>query len=188
MDVRAEKNALRKQYAALRNEIPQDVRKKTDMKICQALISSASFRYADCILAYAPKGPEVDILPAVYEALAQGKRVAFPLCCEGNTIRFFYAHPQELVPGAFGILEPAQGASPCTDFQGAICLVPGLLFDTAGYRIGYGKGYYDRFLSGFSGATLGIVRREFILKQLPQGRYDRTVSALVSEKGVQVTV
>ncbi len=187
MDVRAAKLALRSKYAALRKQIPEDVRRDIDEKICRALITSASFRYARCILAYAPKTPEVDIMPAVLEALKQGKRVAFPLCCEEHTIRFFYAGPEELVSGAFGIREPACNALPCTDFQGAICLVPGLLFDTAGYRIGYGKGYYDRFLSDFPGATLGIVRRDFILPSLPQGRYDRPVGALISERGVQAT-
>ena len=177
---------MRQEYSLLRRQLSAAERKERDSLICRAITGSASFRYAKTLLAYAPKDVEVDILPAVRSALDAGKRVSFPRCFPDNTIRFFFAAPEELSAGAFGIQEPTEGALPCTDFENAICLVPGLLFDKEGYRIGYGKGYYDRFLSHFNGVSLGIVRQDFILPTVPHGRFDTRVTALVSEKGVQI--
>ncbi len=184
MNIRAEKDALREEYAEKRRSLSVDERAESDALICRALTACASFRFADLILAYAPKTPEIDVFPAIKAAIKDGKRVAFPRCFKGNIIRFFYATPDELEVGAFGIREPKDNAPPCTQFQNAVCLVPGLLFDKDGYRIGYGKGYYDRFLRDFSGATLGIARQDFILPHLPRGRFDKNVQALVCERGV----
>ncbi len=184
MDIRAEKSALRRDYLERRLQIPDDVRAETDAAVCRALLSSAAFRLSDTVLAYAPKAPEVDILPAILSALNLQKKVAFPRCETGNRLSFHFAAPSDLRRGAFGILEPDATMPLCTSFSNTVCLVPALLFDRSGYRLGYGKGYYDRFLADFEGTTIGIAREDFILPALPRGAYDRSVHILISEKGV----
>ena len=95
----------------------------------------------------------------------------------------------ELEIDSYGIAEPAEScpvydpASP----GAAVCFVPGLVYDKAGYRLGYGKGFYDRYLSGFSGCTIGVVYSDYILPEVPRGRFDVTVDILLTEKGVRVT-
>ena len=61
-------------------------------------------------------------------------------------------------------------------------MVPGLCFDLEGYRVGFGKGYYDRFLDEFGGVTVGICYAKYTLKQLPRGAHDRRTDIIVTEK------
>ena len=76
---------------------------------------------------------------------------------------------------------------PEKDLGSAVCFVPGLVYDKAGYRLGYGKGFYDRYLSHFSGCTLGVVDSDYILPTVPRGRFDVSVNILLTEKGVKMT-
>ena len=73
-----------------------------------------------------------------------------------------------------------------TDYSKSICIIPGVVFDNAGYRVGYGKGYYDRFLAAYDGTKFGLAYSECILNEVPRGRFDRHVDILISEKGVKI--
>ena len=73
-----------------------------------------------------------------------------------------------------------------TDYSKSICIIPGIVFDSEGYRVGYGKGYYDRFLAAYDGTKFGLVYSECILPSVPRGRFDRHVDILISEKGVKL--
>ena len=94
-----------------------------------------------------------------------------------------------LTPARFGIPEP-DGSCPAlanSDFARALILVPALAFDENGYRLGYGGGYYDRFLARFGGVTVGLVYRDLLFDNLPKGYYDRKVKLIISESGVLLT-
>ena len=96
----------------------------------------------------------------------------------------------ELAQDSYGILEPPPENpiyDPENDLGSAVCFVPGLVYDKAGYRLGYGKGFYDRYLSHFSGCTLGVVYSDYILPTVPRGRFDVSVDILLTEKGVKMT-
>ena len=71
------------------------------------------------------------------------------------------------------------------EFSDSVCVLPGLGFDLEGYRLGYGKGYYDRFLSKYPGTNLGVCYNVCLKPLLPHGRYDRMVDVLVTEKFVK---
>lgn len=185
MDIREIKNALRKEYLDKRRAIPADKRQTIDEAVCRALLASEVFQKARVLLAYAPKAPEVNVFPLIESALSMGKKVAFPRCEKEYALSFHYASPDQLEVGLFGISEPSDQLPFCRDFTDSICLVPALLFDEEGYRLGYGKGYYDRFLANYNGQTVGIVRNGFILPKLPRGRFDRAVDIIVSETGVR---
>ena len=122
----------------------------------------------------------------IQEALRQGKRVVVPYCIPGTRqMEFYYIRSMEedLEPGAFGVWEPK--TSQCeklTDDKNSICIVPGLSFDYDGFRLGYGKGYYDRFLCKYLGVTVGICYTSCIKQQLPHGYYDVPVKLLITEK------
>ena len=96
----------------------------------------------------------------------------------------------QLSPDSYGIKEPSEELpvyDPENDTGSAICFVPGLVYDKAGYRVGYGKGFYDRFLSSFKGSSVGVVYSDFILPKVPRGRFDMKVDILLSEKGVKIS-
>ena len=89
----------------------------------------------------------------------------------------------DLKPGTFGVREPDADKSRLYDCTGRpICIVPGLSFDRWGYRLGYGKGYYDRFLTRYVGWTVGLCYSECVQYKLPHGRFDKPVDRLITEK------
>lgn len=184
MDICEMKNQIRREYFAKRRAIQNDKRIAIDQAICRALLECEFFKSAEAILFYAPKEPEVDISPLFDYALSMNKRIAFPRCEKDNTLAFHYAEPNQLILGHFGILEPKETAPICRATDSSICLVPALLFDSEGFRLGYGKGYYDRFLSDYHGKSIGIARNDFILPKLPRDTFDLAVDILASETGV----
>ena len=186
--IRNTKNELRQSYKLLRAGISLDRKAELDRKICALAQTLACFRYADTVLMYAPTGSEIDVMPIAEAALSLNKRVAFPKCDpSNNTMIFKYVSSfDELSRGEYSLLEPSDDAESVVDFSHSICIVPGLVFDKEGYRVGYGKGYYDRFLNSYTETTLGLVYSDFILDKLPRGRFDHKVDILVCEKGVKL--
>ena len=192
MSLKEAKDGLRAEYKIKRAALDAEIKRQRDAKICERALSLVSFRCADYVLMYSAQENEICVDSLAKEALRQGKKVAFPVCdAENHTMSYhFVSSLSELSVGTYGIREPDKGA-PSYSVEScrgsAICFVPGLVFDTHGYRVGYGKGYYDRFLSGFCGSRIGIVYSDFILPEVPRGRYDERVDMLIGEKGVKLT-
>ncbi len=185
MSLKEQKTALRAVYKEKREALPPSLRSERDALICRVIERSASYRYAGVLLAYAPIGAEIDIMPLICSALEGGKRVCLPRTLGQGVMTFHYiSSPSELVNGRFGIREPREDAPLFQGAPSSLILVPGIVFDESGRRIGYGGGYYDRFLRKHEVGALGVVYRDFILPSLPFGRYDRCVSALATDRGI----
>ena len=194
MEIKSEKNRLRAEYKIKREKMLPEEKALFDSKICERFISLASFRFADTLLMYHPLKGEVNVNPIAEEALKLGKKVAYPKC---NTLTsdmdfYFIESLNELESGAYGIYEPSKN-NPKYDIKdrnahtGTIRLIPALLYDKSGYRIGYGKGFYDRYLAHFKGTKAGIVYSDFIIDELPRGRFDLAVDYILSERGLSIT-
>lgn len=189
--IKKEKDEMRAAASERRRAMTKEEREARDAKICSVMQSLVSYRYANVILMYAPLEYEIDIMPIAKAALEKGKLVAFPRCnVENKTMNYhIVTNLDDLKPDAYGIREPDPSLPIYTpeDYRGSsLCLVPGVLYDKAGYRIGYGKGYYDRYLSSFGGCSIGIVYSDFILDTVPRGRFDVNVNILLTEKGVRM--
>ena len=183
-----EKKALRALYREKREALDINIRRVWDEAICTAVAASASFRYANTVLGYFPFGFEIDIRPLLLRTLEAGKRLALPRTYGKGLMSFHYVTSlDELVSGTYDIPEPREDAPLYEDSPATLCLVPGMLFDRTGLRIGYGGGYYDRFLRDHELNTLGIIYRSFVLPSVPGGRYDRHVAALATERGILPT-
>ena len=186
------KTELRQEYIGKRRAIGPEQKKELDDRITQLFLSSITYRYSAAVLLYAPLDDEIDVNEIAKQALSAGKIVAFPKCnVKDNTMEYRIVHDlSELVPGALDILEPAADTE-IYDYiaraqrDHAVCIVPGVVFDIQGYRIGYGRGFYDRFLNRFEGVKVGLAYSNFILKTIPRGRYDLPCDVIVSEKGVR---
>jgi 5-formyltetrahydrofolate cyclo-ligase len=190
--IKKQKDDIREEYKALRRAMPQEEKFARDNAICQAVENLVSFRYAEYVLLYAAQADEIDVSMIAESALKKGKKICFPRCDKKtHTMKYHIVSSlDELKPDSYGISEPSEDA-PIYDVKnetaGAVCFVPGLVYDKAGYRLGYGKGFYDRYLSEFSGCTIGVVYSDYILPEVPRGRYDVSVDILLTEKGVRVT-
>lgn len=131
---------------------------------------------------------EADTQRLLAVALLAGREVFVPRCLSGREMGFFRIFRMEdLKPGRFGILEPDPARCPPMEveegFDGALCLAPGVAFDAGGFRLGYGKGYYDRFLAGKKIVCVGLCYRELVLERLPADEHDQRVGFLATEDG-----
>jgi 5-formyltetrahydrofolate cyclo-ligase len=184
-EIRTQKLEMREKYLAVRDAIPQEQKDIYDKKIFDRLISSITYRHSTDILLYASINGEVNIWPIFEAALKDGKKVAFPCCNDDNTMTFRYVTDRsQMSERTFGILEPDPSCEACCTSNFSLLIVPGLVFDKNGYRIGYGKGFYDRYLSSFDGVSIGLVYSRLLLAEVPKGRFDRHVDVIISEKGV----
>ncbi len=177
------KQQLRQELKSLRNAIPPEGKRRLDHLIQRRIASSRAFRTAKTVLLYAPVNGEIDLLPLVRLCRRQGKQVGFPVTDTGSkTIRFRQLTPEgRLSPGAYGIPEPPADAPLCRIDSRTLCLLPGLSFDRSGNRLGYGAGYYDRFLASFPGVTLGAVY-EKLMRDIPAEPHDIPVRLVVNER------
>ncbi|MGN0070407.1 MAG: 5-formyltetrahydrofolate cyclo-ligase [Atopobiaceae bacterium] len=184
----ADKTALRQQYLIMRRATSSVVRKDADMRIREAVEALPEYEAADLVLAYVSFADEIDTHRIIEDALAEGKTVAVPKCMKGHTLSFYtISSLADLVPGVMGILEPVPDKEHLVTpamCKGSVCLVPGLVFDGEGYRIGYGAGYYDRFLAFYMGEKLGLARSMQVSSNpLPRGAHDIHVDTLVTDMG-----
>ncbi|MBQ8545719.1 MAG: 5-formyltetrahydrofolate cyclo-ligase [Clostridia bacterium] len=188
--IKREKDAIRRECADRRNQMPMEEHAEFDKKIIDVVASLVSFKHADIVLLYAPIKSEIDVMPIFELAKEKGKRVAFPKCdTENRTMKFHFVDSlDDLEPCAYNIREPKEEAEiydPKETKGSALCIVPGLAFDVYGYRLGYGKGYYDKFMNNFTGSTIGVAYTHQILPSLPKGKFDKHCDVLITEKGIK---
>lgn len=184
-DIRPLKAELRGRYKKLRLQLSPEVKEELDQKILNRVMNLWQYREAGLILTYVSTPIEVNTRRLIEKSLLAGKRVAVPRCVPGTREMEFYLirSIEELSPGTFGVLEPSPEHSVLLeDFSKGLCIVPALSFDYQGYRLGYGKGYYDRFLARFGGSSVGLCYDNCMARNLPAGRYDRPVQLIVTQR------
>ena len=191
-DLKLEKSNLRKKSLEIRRAIPRGEKEALDRRICLNIAGSASYKYYDTILLYAALPDEPDLSELAVRALSDGKRIAYPRCIPGGRLMEFrcVSSLAELTPGRFGINEPSEDA-PAFDpsvSSCSLCLVPAVSADKNGYRIGYGGGYYDRFLSSYSGTVCTVVYSALLTTSVPHGKYDLRADVIVTEGGINAVV
>ena len=153
-----------------------------DRKIRNKLLNSWAVRDATVVLTYVSTEIEVDTRAFIEELFNLNKTVAVPRCSEvpGKMDFYIIKSFNDLENGAFGVLEPKAECAEYTETGGSVCVVPAFLFDEKGYRLGYGKGYYDRYLSRYSGKKIGICYDCDVCEKLYHGRYDRAVDLIIT--------
>ncbi len=180
-----DKQELRRVLKQKRNALSLEEKKEKDEAIRQSILSSRAWRRADTVLLYAPLAGEPDLIPLVKEARRAGKQVAFPRCdTETGSMTFHILETgKKLFPGAYGIPEPTADYPLLSPSPRTLCLIPALSLDPHGNRLGWGKGYYDRFLTGFEGVKAGVVHRDMMLSQLPTDDGDVPVDLIFTDRG-----
>lgn len=183
IDIREYKQEIRNRGRALRAELDSQQRAALDAKIAQNV--RRLYQYGPCqtIMIYVSTPIEINTIPIIENALAEGKRVAVPRCIPGTRkMEFYYISSlDDLEPGSFSVMEPKEGLEMLTSFDKCLMIMPGIQFDVNGYRIGYGKGYYDRYMAKFTGFSAGLCYDWELRRHLCHGRFDRPVNAIVTD-------
>ena len=181
--LREEKAALRKSFRRRRQNLPG--REAKSGEIARRVEALELFQKAEEILLYLSNGSEPDTWALLDRAWQLGKGVFAPRCFDGEgAMGFFRVRERgELLPGRFGLREPdPQRCERWRPGNRALCLVPGLCFDRQGRRLGYGKGYYDRFLAAYPLPAAGLCFGDLLVPRLPGEEHDRSVALVVTEE------
>jgi 5-formyltetrahydrofolate cyclo-ligase len=178
--INQDKKSLRSLYKSIRASVED--KESKNILIADSVLKSEVFKNADTVFAYWSAGSEVDTSKIIEKALSCGKNIALPKCTDSQgNMQFYYIDSlSDLTEGMYGIMEP-EGNKAADDFTASsLCLVPALSFDSDGYRLGYGKGYYDRFLSDFKGISIGLAYEECLCDSLPRDEYDKKVNYIIT--------
>lgn len=178
-----EKAALRRKLRALRGEIGQNEREALDAAIVAKIKAHPLFHGARALIAYWPAAGEINLIPLIEAAHGMGIPVYLPRT-EDDAMHFYLFEGKDLLtPDRFGIPSPAPKTPLPQDTADMLCLLPGLAADKSGYRLGYGGGFYDRFLCTYAGEMLFPLYHRFLLDAVPHEPHDVKIPLILTEKG-----
>lgn len=179
----ADKQKARAELAKIRADICD--KQLYSSLLCNGITTLQEYKDADTILLYFPTRSEPDLSYLAIAAWSDGKAVAFPISrTESNTLDFrTVSSLSELNAGAYGICEPSEICKPALFSTKTLCIVPALAVDREGYRLGYGKGYYDRFLADFVGRAVIAIHSSLICERLPRNSTDIPIHTIITETG-----
>ena len=174
-----DKKALRGKIRELKRAMTQEQIEQKSALLCEAFIGSEQYKQAKTIYGYLPYNQEIRTEAILERALQDGKRVAVPKIY-GDEMKFFYLSDLSKVEkGYAGIPEPVADA-PVAEDPSALVLMPGLAFTRNGDRMGYGGGYYDRFLAAEPAHPTVALCYEFqIVEHIPTEDYDIPVDLVL---------
>lgn len=179
------KKEARERSKEYRRNLDMKEADRYSLKICETLMTMYEYEQADVIYVYKSVNNEVDMDYLIRKALAQGKTVALPKVCDKQILFYKITDDSDLVYGYMGIPEPAANPYNLTDADDGLIIVPGLAFDTACNRTGYGGGFYDRFLAEHPGLIkAGVAYDAQIYDGIETDDFDIKVDMIISEKRV----
>ncbi|MCH5301033.1 MAG: 5-formyltetrahydrofolate cyclo-ligase [Ruminococcus sp.] len=183
-NIKHQKEQIRNIAKKYRANLNSEQKEKLDIILQENFLKSDYYKNSQTVLAFVSKDIEISTDLILQSALKDGKTLALPKCREENKMDFFIVKDlSQLKKGYYDLLEPDKDKCEIlSDFENSICLVPGLVFDREGFRLGFGKGYYDRFLQDYKGICAGMCYCKLVESKLPRGFYDKPVDVLFTEK------
>ena len=178
------KSELRKQVLQEMKVLPREQKQFIDQALTERLLHHPFYQEAKVIASYLSFPHEFQTQELIEQALKDGKKVLIPKTYPKGCMDFVVYNPQQLVKTSFGLLEPQGDLEVVDASQIDLIHVPGLAFTTEGYRIGYGGGYYDRYLKHFSGNTLSTVYPCQIRDFIPEDHDIPVQEVLIDERNL----
>lgn len=186
-DLVAQKERLRRKTLQIRDEQSLEEIETKSARIVESVLHLREYRESRTIACYVSKGSEVRTPPLIQEALSWGKKVLVPVVSRATmTLLFSEINGlDELTPGAFQIPEPTHLRIRELDSVD-LAIVPGIAWDLSGYRLGWGRGYFDSALKQLSGSaiSLGMAFELQVVDRVPREQFDLPVTILVTENRV----
>ncbi|MFN3561718.1 MAG: 5-formyltetrahydrofolate cyclo-ligase [Chloroherpetonaceae bacterium] len=182
-----EKKRLRKTMKALRSALPKEDWQERSARIVQNLKALEKFQSAKVIHAFISdeKRQEANLIPLLEWIISTPKKLLVPVIERNDLISVELASLNDLTPHTFGVLEPTERVPSLLEQEIDLVLVPLLAVDKRGNRLGYGKGYYDRFFKRLSPSTfkLGVAFEFQVLDEVPTTESDVRLDAVMTENG-----
>ena len=176
------KSELRKQVLQEMKAIPRKQKQAIDQALTEGLLQHPFYQEAKIIATYLSFPHEFQTQKLIEHTLMDSKKVLIPKTYPKGRMDFVVYDPQQLVKTSFGLLEPQGDLEVVDASQIDLIHVPGLAFTTEGYRIGYGGGYYDRYLEHFTGHTLSTIYPCQIKDFIPEN-HDIPVQEVLIDEG-----
>lgn len=176
------KAELRKQVLQEMKAIPREQKQAMDQALTDQFLKHPFYQEAKIIATYLSFPHEFQTQELIEQALKDGKKVMIPKTYSKGRMDFVVYNPQQLVKTPFGLLEPQGDLEVVDASQIDLIHVPGLVFTIEGYRIGYGGGYYDRYLEHFTGHTLSMIYPCQVQDFIPEN-HDIPVQEVLVDEG-----
>jgi len=178
-----QKALLRDRLKKLRSALPQAVREEFSEAIAQRLFQLAQIQSAKTLFVYISCGAEIETRGIIQRLLEEGKRVAVPKIVSARMEAQLFSDWEQLVPGQLGILTPQQGQECPAPID--VVITPGLGFTAQGHRIGFGRGYYDRWFSSHPACfKVALAYEVQIVPDIPLDPHDVPVDCVITEKRI----
>ena len=185
------KDYLRREILSQLKSMSHALRAEASLVICETAANLPAFREASCVALFAPLPSEPDIHPLIEEAWAEGKRVVLPLMLEESPVPELAWHEiksweEVVIPGPQGLREPDPAVCLKVPLAEIECVfVPGIAYDTEGFRLGRGGGFYDRFLSlaPTELPRIGLMFAQQMVPLVPREPHDHPLQTIITENG-----
>ena len=179
-----DKKAFRKAMLAKRDAIPYENRIEADEARNERIRNWEVYREAELLLFYVSYRSEADTLQLIKEALAEGRNVAVPKVVGTDMVFYRITEFSQLIEGYKGILEPDRSRCEAVTSafpQRTILFVPGCAFDQKGGRMGYGGGFYDRFMEQYPDVLrVALAYEEQLVEEVPREVHDKPVDVVIT--------
>ena len=176
-----QKAGLRKHMLALRRAMSIIEKEEAERRMAKRLLARAEVQRATTICIYLSTSDEADTLHVVEQLFRLEKTVVVPKAENMALSPYKISSLNDVAPGSFGILEPISSCLRVLSSDIDIFIVPCVAWDMRGFRLGYGKGYYDRLLRGISVPRIGLAFDVQCLAEVPRTSYDVPVTHVVTE-------
>ena len=183
------KRQIREKYKKIRENLSKEEVMDYSEKICEMIGKSTFYQKAEQIGCYYPLGKEVSLIPLVQKAWADGKVTLFPKVVGEDMFFYPITDFSQLEEGYFHVMEPDEALCQMADWKFAqdektVILTPGVAFDKTGGRMGYGKGFYDRFFAKYPNCVrIGVCYEAQIADHLILESHDRRLQYITTEQG-----
>ena len=175
------KKEIRAEVKKRRREADEETLHEKSLQILERFRQLSAYKDASLLLAYVDAKREVETRLLMRCAWDDGKKVAVPRVDGDGIMHFYYLRSlKDLEPGAFGIMEPRIDCRICEPEEGLL-LMPGVAFDEQGHRVGYGGGYYDRYLQDAEFKKAALCWEKLMLDQIHADGYDICMDWIISD-------
>jgi len=179
------KREIRNRILELRDNMDSFDREYLDGRIIKKVITNTEIQSAEVIMTYISFRSEVDTKTIIKKLLDEGKKIAVPRV-DGDDMKFYLlGSMNDCIAGYMGILEPDENCTEYVPNGSEVMLVPGSVFDRRLFRIGYGKGFYDRYLTKYKGiTTIGLAYDFQVVDEVPVNTWDKGLNSIITEKEI----
>jgi len=181
-DILTDKRILRQKLMEKAAGLPESYTARADKQICEAVIKTAEYQNAKTVFCFVGRSTEINTRPILEDALRSGKCLCVPKCygkgvMEAKRITGF----DDLYPAKVGLLEPLDSAELIIPTRIDFAVVPCVACSPSGLRLGFGGGYYDKYLSNAGFFSCMICRKELLCDEIPTESHDVVPDMLITE-------